>query len=141
MLYLDLQGSFAHHLIHSTLSMRQKLVLTTYIQTQSRKPTLITSRTNVNAKSFIGLTLDSIFHFQRRKVFGMLSMVLMVSVGCFVQGYLYTWTLILDYVSGTKSRLGLIQKKKKNTFSGITNILFRLYPESSWHKEFPKSPN
>ena len=96
MLYLDLQGSFAHHLIHSTLSMRQKLVLTTYIQTQSRKPTLITSRTNVNAKSFIGLTLDSIFHFQRRKVFGMLSMVLMVSVGCFVQGYLYPWTLTLD---------------------------------------------
>ena len=96
MLYLDLQGSFAHHLIHSTLSLRHNLVLTTYIQTQSRKPTLITSRTNVNAKSFIGLTLDSIFHFQRRKVFGMLSMVLMVSVGCFVQGYLYPWTLTLD---------------------------------------------
>ena len=120
MLYLDLQGSFAHHLIHSTLSLRHKLVLSTYIQTQSRKPTLITSRTNVNAKSFIGLTLDSIFHFQSRKVFGMLSMVLMVSVGCFVHGYLYTWTLMLEYVSGTQSCLGVRSDKKSSRTEKVT---------------------
>ena len=46
-------------------------------------------------------------------------MVLMVSVGCFVQGYLYTWTLTLDYVSGTQSRLGA----KKFQPSGLVNRL------------------